>query len=89
MQILGRCENIQFTEHVKPCKRSNGSKPYPASYGWPKSDIASTAVWVRAAGADIARFGEARPLLPARLPPMTEVIQQTTLPTLTPAGPRC
>ena len=54
------------------------SERYPLSYGWPKSDISSTAVWVRAAGADIARFGEARPLLPASLPPMTEAIRQAS-----------
>ena len=48
------------------------SERYPLSYGWPKSDISSTEVWVRAAGADIARFGEARPLLTARFPLMTE-----------------
>ena len=54
------------------------SERYPLSYGWPKSDTSSTAVWVRAAGADIARFGEARPLLPAWLPPMTEAIRQAS-----------
>jgi len=32
---------------------------YPASYRQPRSDTASTAVCVRAGGADIARFGEA------------------------------
>jgi len=48
---------------------------YPVSYGWLGFDISVTAGWVRAAGADIARFGEARPLAPGRLPLMTGAIQ--------------
>ena len=57
----------------------------PYSQARPHDQIAgicSTAVWVRAAGADIARFGEARPLPPARLPPMTEAERSPRKPPL-------
>ena len=43
--------------------------------GGSKSDIAAAAVWVRAAGADIARLAEARPLPSRELLPITDAIQ--------------
>ena len=36
------------------------------------ADASAAARWVSIAGADIAPFGEAHPLLSAKLPPMTE-----------------
>jgi hypothetical protein len=50
------------------------SVSYPVSHGWPEFDISATAGWVRAAGADIARFDEARPLPLGRPPLMTDAI---------------
>ena len=44
------------------------------SYGWPEFDMSAAARWVRAAGADVARSGGARPLPPARLPLMNDVM---------------
>ena len=38
--------------------------------------MSAAAVWVRAAGADIARFGEARPLAPDEAPPITDAMLQ-------------
>ena len=48
---------------------------YPVSQGWPEMDISATAVWVRAAGADISRFGEARPIPLGSLPLMTDAVR--------------
>ena len=44
------------TENSMPTRESS------VGHGCTESDISATAGWVRAAGADIARFGEARPL---------------------------
>jgi hypothetical protein len=53
----------------------NGDRELRASRQSRAADESAATRWDRAAGADIARFGEARPLLSVWLPSITEAIQ--------------
>src|SRR5512135_2138867 len=60
---------------IRPARQGvNDVRIRPVSGQSRAGDTSAAMRWIRVAGADIARFGEARPLLSAWLPPITEAI---------------